>query len=240
MPETAPILHPAPQPLSPGEGSRPVPDPTVLTTDSIRREITALKELLVTKITSLEAVIVTRLDGMDKAILLIQAKADKVPSETDIAVARLRELHEERFSSIAVQLLERDNRRDAAAAELKAHLESTLTAQKESVAERNVANEKAMNKLEQTFGEQLRATGSLLQKTADGLGDKIEDIKVRLPAIESSANQRLTTIESRTLGAFEQRKDIGASWQLTFGGIGALIGLAGLIVTVVVLVMKAG
>lgn len=33
--------------------SRPVPDPTTLTTDAIRREIVALRELLETKITAL-------------------------------------------------------------------------------------------------------------------------------------------------------------------------------------------
>jgi hypothetical protein len=70
---------------------RPIPDPTVLTTQQLLREIQSVREIFE-----------TRLDGYDKAINLIQAMVDKSPS-----IAELNARTDERFKSV---LLHSDDR----------------------------------------------------------------------------------------------------------------------------------
>jgi hypothetical protein len=73
-------------------GNTPVPDPTVLTTAALTREIAALKEL-----------VVVRLDGMDKAQSLFEVNLTRVPTDTDKQIQHLKELHDSRFEQIAKQ-----------------------------------------------------------------------------------------------------------------------------------------
>lgn len=73
--------------------SRPVPDPTLLTTQQLLREMGNLKE-----------VIFTRLDGMDRAILLFQENLTRVPTDTDKQIARLQELQEEKTRAAATSV----------------------------------------------------------------------------------------------------------------------------------------
>jgi hypothetical protein len=80
--------------LHSGTGSTPIPDPTLLTTAALTREIASLKEL-----------VSTRLDAMDKAQALFEANLNRVPSETDKAIAHLQSLHETRIEA-AKQVLE--------------------------------------------------------------------------------------------------------------------------------------
>ena len=95
----------------------PVPDPTKLTTEQLRRELGALREI-----------IETRLDGMDRATELASEQAavvraeieqirGRLREETAAEVARLRELLETRLDgmdrAIAIQFTERDARHRA-------------------------------------------------------------------------------------------------------------------------------
>src|SRR6185503_2831523 len=84
---------------------RPIPDPTVLTTQQLQREVAALKEI-----------IFTRLDANDKAVQLLHEDVTRVPTDTDKQIAHLKELHEEKFDSIDQQIKERDARMDREAA----------------------------------------------------------------------------------------------------------------------------
>ncbi len=65
----------------------PVPDPTILTTEQLRRELLGLRELLE-----------SRLDGTERAVKL--------------EIAYMREAREEKYVSIQMQFRERDSRRD--------------------------------------------------------------------------------------------------------------------------------
>jgi hypothetical protein len=96
--ESLPPLTAAASSMSPGE-STPRPDPTILTTQQLLREVSMTRD-----------VIETRLSGMDKAIELLQVATDKLPDKIHQATARLQELHEEKFRSIQVQFEERDTR----------------------------------------------------------------------------------------------------------------------------------
>lgn len=124
MTVTTSSATPANPAAGPGD-SRPVPDPTVLTTQHVSREVSCLREIIETRLDDMDKAIIvlslwrdslperwreddrhlqklleTRFNGMDKAIELIQKSADKVPSDVDLAIGRLKDLHEEKLNGL--------------------------------------------------------------------------------------------------------------------------------------------
>ena len=148
---------------------RPVPDPTLLTTQQLLRENLALRELI-------EA----RLLGMDKAIALIQANADRSPSIAEV-VAEFRE----KFSGIQVQFRERDQRTEQAAKESKIAVDAAFAAQKEAVGEQNKSATAAITKSETATTKQIDAIGVLIQANTKAVDEKIDDLKTRIQSMES-------------------------------------------------------
>jgi hypothetical protein len=140
----------------------PRPDPTVLTTEQLTREIANLKALLE-----------TRLDGMDIATDLLSTTVNRVPSDVDKQVGHLKELHDEKFASITQLIAQRfgDNQKAVDAA---------FAAQKEAVAEQNKSIGLANDKSEGAFTKQIDSLGTLLATTNKGLSDKIDEIKQQL------------------------------------------------------------
>lgn len=193
----------------PVSGSRPVPDPTLLTTQQLMGAIAALKELFQTnheglkealeeQIAAMGDVIDTRLNGMDKAIELLQKTTDKTPEFVRDQVGQLRDLHGERFSSIGTGLMERDKRtlqsfdsintqfaeRDKRTEQLsladKTAIAAALQAQKEAAGATNESNGAALAKMENNFTKLIEQGQTLVQSVSRNLEDKINDLKSRL------------------------------------------------------------
>jgi hypothetical protein len=135
--------------------SRPLPDPTVLTTQSLEREIGHLKELV-------EA----RFNAGDKAIMLLQGISDEFPKLVESKVTTLKDLHNERFQSVATKF-----------ADSKVAVDAALQ-----------AAEKAGTKTEDSFTKQIDQIGVQIRAGTKSSDDKIDDVKQRLTAIESRAN----------------------------------------------------
>src|SRR4026207_2120579 len=117
------------EPMYEGTGSTPVPDPTLLTTAALTREIAALKEL-----------VVTRLDAMDKAMDIFSDNLTRAPTEVDKQISHLKELmietfavHMEQFASIPPHFRERDVRGEQSAKDSKVAVDAALQAAKEAV-----------------------------------------------------------------------------------------------------------
>lgn len=204
---------------------RPTPDPTVLTTEALHREISGLRQIMEARlqcqdenlshvekqINGAKEVIETRLEGMDKAITLLQGLTDKVPAQVESAVERLQELHAEKFASIATQFAERDTRTEQTSKDSKVAVDAALQAAKEAVGEQNKSSALAIAKSEAATTKQIDAIGSLIAAQAKGTDEKIDDVKARLQAIEG------------------QRKGMSDGWGYIVGAIGALAGLAGIV-----------
>ena len=197
-------------------GNIPIPDPTVLTTQQLGREILALREI-----------IESRLDGMDKAINLLSEAASRSPSIAEVvakgderfraienhiekAHSQLKELQEqkvnalklahderlsgiiltidERFSSIATQFKERDTRTEQTSKDSKVAVDAALQAAKEAVGEQNKSNALSISKSEAAFTKQIDQIGTIITTTAKGVDDKIDDIKGRLQIIEAKTS----------------------------------------------------
>jgi hypothetical protein len=152
-----------------------VPGAPYLTTEELRRDVSALREILQ-----------ARLDGMDRATVVLSDSVNRTPTAIQTAISHLRELHDERFSSIALQFAERDVRTEQAATASASALAAALQAAKEAVFEQAQAAAKAAEKTELSFSKQIDQTQLQITTVAEGLGDKIDDLKGRLDRGEGS------------------------------------------------------
>ena len=158
----------------------PVPDPTSLTTEQLRREVSALREILT-----------ARLDGMDRATALLSETVNRTPTQIQTEISHVRELMtekltslggeaEEKFSSIALQFDERDVRTTQAATASAQALAAALQAAKEAVFEQAQAAAKAAEKTELSFTKQIDQIQLQITTVAEGFGDRIGELKERI------------------------------------------------------------
>jgi hypothetical protein len=128
-------------------------DPTELTTRQLQREIALAKE-------SMNA----RLEAMDKAIVLLQAFADRSPTTATVAqsVKSLEALSNEKFASVQKQF-------EGASTALAA----ALQAAKEAVGKTEMSVAKTIDQQQQSK-----------QQTDKAFDDKINDLKDRVTAME--------------------------------------------------------
>jgi hypothetical protein len=205
-------------------GSTPVPDPTILTTQQLVREIAASREIIEANIGKIE----TRLDAMDTATELNKQATDKIPRIIDEKVCQLRKLFDERFTtvnerfrSIDTQFAERDTRTESVAQLGQKALEAALSAAKEAVGEQNKSNALANAKMEAAFTKQIDGITLLIQNAIKALDEKINDLKGRLDRGEGVKAQ---AVENKG----QQNWMIGA----VIGGMSLVISLGVLIVLV--------
>jgi len=191
-------------------GSRPVPDPTELTDKAIAKAVVLLTQYVDGEIGKLE----TRLDGADRATTLRLATIDDVPHRIDEKVGHLRELHGERFSSIAVQFKERDTRSERESRDNKVAVDAAFAAQKEAAAKQDEGNQKAIDKSEAATAEKIAKLGDLFQSTIDGMNAQIRDVK-----------DRVTRTEASKAGAGEQRAEHTDNRVAVYTTIGLIVSL---------------
>jgi hypothetical protein len=131
---------------------RPDPDPTVRTNEAI-----------IASVSSLEAVMQERFVAYDKAIVLLQTKADKEPQISQVAdsVAFLKELFQ-------TQLKERDIRSEQTKKDGDVAIAAALQAQKEAV-----------GKTEYGLTKELDAVKLNTATEMNGLRGQINDLKDR-------------------------------------------------------------
>ncbi len=153
----------------PSDDTRPIPDPTFLTTQQLLRELTNLKEVMF-----------ARLDAMDKAIILLQDTANRSPTINEVFLQ-----HEERFTAIGLQFRERDVRSERESRDNKVAVDAAFAAQKEAAAKQDEANQKAIDKSEKATNDSINKLGEVVKASTQALADKIDDVKGRLTAMES-------------------------------------------------------
>jgi len=175
-----------------GRSIVPQPDPTILTTQALEREIANLQRL-----------IETRLDGNDKSTDLRIGEIAKIPADTARLIAHLRGLMETRFNSIALQFAERDIRVETSARAGKEALDAALLAAKELVGTTNTANAIAALKSEEAVAKQIESLVAQGRATAEATDARIADLKERFDRGDDRPSIRDREYRS------EQRLDIG-------------------------------
>ena len=139
-------------------GFRPIPDPTVLTTAALLREISNLKELLQAEITHLQRDDKRIWDFLGNRGTIIREEIDA-----------LHVLLNERFHGVGLQFTERDKAITAA-----------LEAQKEAAAAQNTSNMEAAGKSEASFTKQIDQMQMIVNAIAKATDEKIDDLKTRM------------------------------------------------------------
>jgi hypothetical protein len=153
--------------------SKPDPDPTLLTTAALLREIDQLKNLTRGWVDALQLLLESRLQDLEKFF----------DARQSLLVERFSVVNQQ-FESIKVQFAERDTRTEQTAAGVKIAVDAALQAAKEAVAEQNRSFALATGKSETATMKQIDALGLAIQTANKGLDDKIADMKDRLTRIE--------------------------------------------------------
>lgn len=222
-----------------GQGSRPVPDPTILTTQLIDRAIAGLRELLEANMDGNHSELLARLGAMDQAIVLLQAARDKNPAEIDAKLAQLLSLIGERFSTleerfktmdvqfggIALQFRERDTRSERESRDNKVAVDAAFAAQKEAASEQNKSNTLAIDKSEKATAETLNKQADLFTSRTDALIDQHDDLKERVTRIESFGIGTTAAVATR-------QADRGFNAYMAFGVIGVIVGAIGIMLAI--------
>jgi hypothetical protein len=182
------------------------------------------------EVAALREILTTRLDGIDRATSLLSETVNRTPTQIQTEIAHVRELMteklgslggqaEEKFRSIEQRFDERDVRTGQAATASAQALAAALQAAKEAVFEQAQAAAKAAEKTELSFSKQIDQIQLQITTVADGLGDKIDDLKGRIDRGEGTA-----------AGASEHRTE-------TRLNLGAITGFAVLMVAVISLIL---
>ena len=143
-------------PASPLRGWAPIPDPTALTTDQLRREITTVRELVQTQMDVLRQ----RLDDMDKATELLSEITER---HTDIAIKASADLYEQRLAGIATQIADRDV----------------------SVATAFSAAKEQSNERQSSIDKQLEQLTKLIDAGTGKVSERVDDLRERMTSMES-------------------------------------------------------
>jgi hypothetical protein len=237
----------------PAGGWQPVPDPTRLTTEQLRRELATLREI-----------IETRLHGMDVATELASTQAaavrdeieqtrDRLHEETATQVAQLRELLEARFDGmdqairLNAEIIDRvPAERDMAIKHLEELHDEKFGSIALQFAERDVRSQQASEGAKQALDAALLAQKELVAqqneansaaaakaeasftKQIDQIGTIIQTLEKALDARITELKERIDRGEGSTAGAegsrSERRLDTGQVLT-TLSVLAAVIGL---------------
>lgn len=192
---------------------RPNPDPSSLTTEQILRENGWVDKLFQAKLDAIDAT----LEAMAKALELVQAKADRQPSprEVQLQVEALTEVKQEHWKSIDKQIESITTLANQMSSSSKEAITAAFSAYKDAAAK----SEDNLDKRITQQAEQSKTSMSVLAVTIDSVSKGLGTLEGRVVAIES-----------RTAGQSHEK----VSQQTN---IGALVGIAGLIVAIIVAAM---
>jgi hypothetical protein len=174
-----------------GDQNLPVPDPTRLTTDQLRRELGALREILETRMdaadraTELQIADIRELFHQfdDLPAQMRQAIADRAKQHEVLVDEQFKRLETElklRFEGVEKQFTERDVRAEHDSRANKEALDAALLAAKELVGVTNAANTAAQAKAEESTTKQIDALNSLIASNKEASDARINELKERI------------------------------------------------------------
>ena len=175
---------------------KPDPDPTILTTEALHREVTVLEQLIGRRF----EVLSDRLDATERNI------SDKI---------KLRdETIEVKFNSIETQFAGRDKATEQLEAVNKTALTAALQTQEKAAGASFESLTAAINKTEAGF-----------TKAIDGIGDKISAISTSFDDKINDLKSRLDRGDGRFNGTTEQKTDTRYQQTATSQNVGMIIGI---------------
>jgi len=165
-------------------GSRPVPDPTILTTEQLLRAIAAERQYVDSQLEIRDE----RLRGIDVATTIRMKQVSKFPEQVDSKILHQRELTEVRFGSIAKQFEERDTRSERESRDNNLKVDAAFAAQEKSAARQEESNQKAIAKQDENNQKAIDKLEQLMGSGIKALSDKIDDLKTEQGELRSQIN----------------------------------------------------
>lgn len=202
------------------------PDPTVLTTQQLDRGLEGERDYVRGEIRVIEQ----RLNAMDVATRLLNETVNRVPTDVQVSVGSLKDLHSEKFTSVALQFAERDTRQERESRDNKVAVDAAFAAQKEAASEQNKSNTLAIDKSERATAETLNKQADLFQSRTMALDGQIADLKERNNSDLADLKERIGGLEIRITAAESIKKggtDARAALYAFAGFLVALIVLGG-------------
>jgi len=211
----------------------PVPDPTILTTDQIRREIGALRETFEARVTSQDHILTiaklvfdqqrTTIDTANSSLReLVFSEIAKLKTSTDEMFKRLEGQLNDRLSVISevfrkvdVQFIERDKQATQLALSNSTAIAAAMQAAEKAVGAQNISNSTAIAKSESATAESLKQLRELFLSESKATNDKVEDLKSRMDKGEGFKGGG------------------GAVWGYVVGAAGLLLAGASLIAAII-------
>lgn len=160
----------------------PVPDPTELTTKQIERGDKAERDYVDAKLDVIRA----RLNGMDEATKVLDETINRTPTDIQEAVGHLKELSNERLSSVQVQFKERDTRQERESRDNKVAVDAAFAAQKEAAAKQDESNQKAIDKSEKVTTDAINKLQDGFKTSNDALQAQINDLKLSQGRVDAN------------------------------------------------------
>jgi hypothetical protein len=155
-----------------GQDVRPVPDPTILTTEASKRLEEMLRNLIKTEIEHMGNLFDEKLIGTSSQL------AERMTGTTKTFSEKLSRI-EAQFEMLSERTAEQKK-------DTKDALDAALAAQKEAVAAQTASSEKSITKSETATIERIKAVETLLSTSTKASDDKIDDLKVRIVAMEAT------------------------------------------------------
>lgn len=203
----------------------PVPDPSTLTTAALRREVDVLQR----ELGNVQKLLEGRLDAIDRATVLRMERVEGIPSDTREKVSHLREVQDERFTSIAQQFSERDIRTSQASDASAQALAAALQAAKELVGAQGEASAAAAVKSETSFTKQIDQIGTIIQTLEKALDARITELK-----------ERIDRGEGNQTGVHDQRLESRANTGQFVAAMGVAAVVASLVLTFILDLISKG
>jgi VIT1/CCC1 family predicted Fe2+/Mn2+ transporter len=203
-------------------GWRPVPDPTVLTTEQLNKAIEALRDYVNGQFQVRDE----RLTGIDTATELRLTTIGNPSPEIDQKVGHLRELMDEKFDSVGTQFKERDTRSERESRDNKLAVDAAFAAQEKQAVAQQESNTLAINKSEAATAETIKTNQELSKSTTDTLTKSLDEVKLQVSRIEST---RQGGVEQRSENRATQLDTRGAQASL-YTLISTAVGVIGLII----------
>lgn len=179
-------------------GNIPIPDPSILTTEQLRRELASLREILETRLTGMDTATDLLAMRLERLTTEFVSRLDHQQSDRLDQLAALREamtgkidltkaIMDERFNAVDTRFTERDTRTEQEKQESRISLDAALAAAKEAVSEQNKANTLAIDKSGAATQKQIDAQAAQMATSVKSLEDKIADLKGRIDRNEGKS-----------------------------------------------------
>ena len=216
MPESSPAI------AAPATISRPDPDPTVLTTQALYREINQVKQLLDANMAGVKETLSARITAIDHDLDRLQLAVEQEPAQTGVLVDTLKTLHNEKFGSIQVQFIERDVRTEQTSRDSKVAVDAALQAAKEAVEKQNTSSALAIAKSESATTKQIDTQGILITTATTSLNERIDAASATMNSKIDDLKDRMNRIEGGATGGHQ-------AYGYIVGVVGSLIGIISLL-----------